>query len=219
MAVLSSMLAPVIVYPLAVACTVLANPLECALWALAYVLVAVESLMQGVGHTVTCYEGMYTASFVESCRGLLRLADSGNEVLLNALYGSSITLAVLVASAVAVLTPAAVVLALVVISSPHPSAFFTACAADDGLDGLDDSCANANDIKLLLLGMGPAAPGEPMALAVGGLLALWVAFVFLRAAATTVLLCALEENRANVDPEQRHGSDALVRAVVSSGVR
>ncbi|GAB5364163.1 hypothetical protein AAMO2058_000945200 [Amorphochlora amoebiformis] len=198
-------LLPSALFPGLVVLFALVNPVECGLWALAYILAVLARFMQGIGHTVNCYAGMYTYSFSESVSGLLECADShfNLELLLNAHYSR------VVSSSLVGLAATPLLLLPIITFAIH-----TKSDSDtEGAEGIPmqviTSFANA-------IGAGDK-PVDAMAAITGVFLALGTATVFLRASATTVLLCAVEEALNSVPRNERHGDKELVDALDRAG--
>eukprot|EP00466_Bigelowiella_natans_P016670 jgi/Bigna1/76799/fgenesh1_pg.44_\ len=235
---LSRTMPPLIVYPGFVLGIFVVNPIERSLWGLSFVLVVLvrklsllayipnESFLNGVGHTVNCYAGMYTASFSQSCSGILRLADHHTEILLNMMYSNTIAVTVIACSALPMLLLS--MAAIAAYYSAHvPSSNISAEGTDASAGVVEDhqgdnsfntaqqpQFAFARKIIPGLMGVAMDATStvdiEQVASWTSGVvLAVFTALIFLRTAATTITLCCLEEAIEGVPLRKRHGGKLL----------
>lgn len=171
-----------VVYPAALAVLVRINPLEWCLLFSCYLLQAALQVFQGTMHTVNAYAGMYTASFAGSAFGLARLTERhGTELALNAYFGTTFT-AILVALAVAV--PAG------------------------GGAALAWALPSLQGVPTAEMWSGYAVWDTAIAIVVACLVIALATFLFIRTAATTLFLCAVEEIGAK---KQKEARDSMVR--------
>mmetsp|Transcript_6843 Transcript_6843/g.9453 ORF Transcript_6843/g.9453 Transcript_6843/m.9453 type:complete len:252 (-) Transcript_6843:160-915(-) len=222
---LSRTMPPLIVYPGFILGMNVINPIEKSLWGLSFLLVVLVSFLNGVGHTVNCYAGMYTCSFSQSCSGILRLADHHTEILLNMVYSNAIAVTVVVCSALPMLLFSMATIAtyyFVQAPSSHVSSEEEVkdtevedYQGDNSFNAIKQpQVAFAHTIIQSLMGAAmdttPTIDIEQVASWTSGVvLAIFTALIFLRTAATTITLCCLEEAIVGVPLEKRHGGKLL----------
>jgi len=168
----------------------------------------------------------YTASFSQSCSGILRLADHHTEILLNMMYSNTIAVTVIACSALPMLLLS--MAAIAAYYSAHvPSSNISAEGTDASAGVVEDhqgdnsfntaqqpQFAFARKIIPGLMGVAMDATStvdiEQVASWTSGVvLAVFTALIFLRTAATTITLCCLEEAIEGVPLRKRHGGKLL----------